>query len=326
MAQLKRQGLPSEVRAILAATGQDVPEDAIRRLARDLLNEFSRSFPDAVPPHNMEALASFRSIRLTPGKPLFSEDAELAPDGKGGVIMRINSERPRTRQRFSIGHEIGHTLFPGYQSETHCRKTQNRDWADSKDLIEYLCDVAASEFLFPEPWFHDDAKSVNGSAELIALAQKYQASPDATARRFIEVRNDPQAVIFFRWKLKPTERRRADDPKQHYMFGSRAAFEPQRKLRVEYSISNPAFDELGHHIPADKSIDDQSVVSRASAEAECLDALEALDLGPLHGRFSVRAFPIFTSNSDLGPAGERSVAALVSPATPKQRAKTRRPR
>jgi len=327
MARSTAQEFSPQIRAILAATGQAVPERAIRELAQGLLAGYKAAFPDALPPHNMEALASFRSIRLTGDQPVFSKDAELAPDGRGGMIMRINSERPLTRKRFSIGHEIGHTLFPGYQAEIHCRKAVSRDWADRNDLVEYLCDVAASEFLFPAPWFHDDANSIAGAAaELIALAQKYQASPDATVRRFVEVREDPQAVVFFRWKLKPTERRRADGQGQRYIFGSRSSFEPQRKLRVEYSVVNDAFDKLGQHIPADKSVAEDSVISRASAAAECLDDMESLDLGPLNGHFSVRAFPIFTTDEDRGPNGERSVAAVISPTKPKTRRKRSRPR
>jgi Zn-dependent peptidase ImmA (M78 family) len=228
--------------------------------------------------------------------------------------MRINRDRPRTRQRFSVGHEIGHTLFPGYETKVHCRKRLNRDWADKTDLVETLCDMAASEFLFPGPWFDDDVASMQGtSSEIVALAQKYKASPDATVRRFVELRDHPHAVIFFRWKLKPTERRAADAKNQRYLFGTEPGSRPQRKLRVEYSIANQAFDGLGFHIPSDKSVDDNSVISQASAQSACLDAKEKLDLGPLHGRFHVRVLPLFTADKDFGPNGELSVAALISP-------------
>lgn len=327
MARTKRQGFPSEIQAILNAAKEADPEKAIRKLAQRLLGDYQSLFPDHAPPHNMQALASFRSIRITEDQPIFSKDAELAPDGRGGVIMRINQDRPKTRQRFSIGHEIGHTFFPGYESEVHCRKGRQRDWSDPNDLIEYLCDVAASELLFPEPWFHDDVGGIAGrAAELMALAQKYEASPDATIRRFVEVRDDPQAAVFFRWKLKPTERRRADAKNQRYIFGSKSAFEPPRKLRVEYSVTNEAFEKLGHHIPAAKSVADDSVISRVAAIADCLDATEILDLGAFKGRFDIHAFPIYTADDDIGPNGERSVAAVISPAKSPVKRKRTRPR
>ncbi len=320
MARLDHRRYPKEVRAILAETGQDSPEEAIRQSAQSLIRQFTQLVSDGAPPFNMEALASLRSIRKSDDPPKFSKDAEIVPDGDRGMIMRLNSERPQTRQRFSIGHEIGHTLFPGYSSTVHCRKGINRDWSDPKDLIENLCDVAASEFLFPEPWFHDAAQSIDGkAAELIALAQTYLASPEATVRRFVEVRDDPEAVIFFRWKHKPSEKKRADGKGQKYIFGSKSAFEPERKLRVEYSISNKAFDQLGIHIPAHKSVEEDCVILQASRLGDCMDATEDIDLGPLAGRYYIWVFPIFTADSDVGPKGERSVAAVISPANKKRR-------
>ena len=80
---------------------------------------------------------------------------------------------------------------------------------------------------------------------------------------------------------------------------------PTPKLRVEYSIANKRFDLLGFHIPSDKSVNDDSVISQASSRSECLDAKEMLNLGPLHGRFHVRVLPLFTADKDLGPNGER---------------------
>lgn len=325
MAQLDNRRYPKEVRAILAETGQNSPEAAIRQSAQSLIRQYTQLVSDDAPPFNMVALASLRSIRKTDDPPKFSKDAEIAPDGSGGMILRLNSERPRTRQRFSIGHEIGHTLFPGYKSTVHCRKGTDRDWSDPKDLIENLCDVAASEFLFPEPWFHDAAQSIAGeAAELLALAQTYLASPEATVRRFVEVRDDPEAVIFFRWKLKPSEHKRADGKGQKHIFGSKSAFQPERKLRVEYSISNKAFDQLGIHIPAHKSVEEDCVILQAARAGECLNSTEDIDLGPLKGRYYIRVFPVFTADSDVGPNGERSVAALISPAAKKR--KRRQPR
>jgi len=193
--------------------------------------------------------------------------------------------------------------------------------------VEYLCDVAASEFLFPEPFFHDDISGIVGtSEEIVGLAQKYEASPDATLRRFVECRQDPQAVIFFRWKLKPTERRHIDTKGQRYLIDCKKPVQPERRLRVEYSILNDAFDRLGQHIPLDKSVEDSSVICLAAADGMCMDATEQLDLGPLHGRFHVRVIPLFTSDADLGPSEQKSVAALIGPAPRPARRKVPRPR
>ena len=89
---------------------------------------------------------------------MHSPDAELQPDGKGGVLLRLNRDRPLTRQRFSVGHEITHTFFPGYAAKVQCRKPKSRDWSDPEDVLEVLCDIGASELVFPLPWFEQDAR------------------------------------------------------------------------------------------------------------------------------------------------------------------------
>ena len=105
------------------------------------------------PPFKMEALASFRGIPISPKPPAHSPDSELQPDGEGGVLLHLNRNLPLTRQRFSVGHEITHTFFPGYEEKVRCRKPKARDWSDPEDVLEVLCDIGASELLFPQPWF-----------------------------------------------------------------------------------------------------------------------------------------------------------------------------
>ena len=192
--------------AILDETRQADPKTAIRAKALAHIDLFCSAFPGAAPPFNMEALASLRDIRESDDPPAFSDDSELVPDGEGGVLMRVNRNRPRSRQRFSVGHEIGHTFFPEYQEKVRCRKEKERDWADPDDVIETLCDVAASEFLFPLAWFESDAALKGGTADgLLQSALDYHASPDATVRRYVEISKQPIAAVFLTWKLKPTQ-------------------------------------------------------------------------------------------------------------------------
>jgi hypothetical protein len=46
---------------------------------------------------------------------------------------------------------------------------------------------------------------VNFAAGLVALAEKYQSSREATIRRFVEVSRQSIAAAFLTWKLKPTQ-------------------------------------------------------------------------------------------------------------------------
>lgn len=257
--------LHPHVRAIMDETGEDDPFAAVRVKAQRVAAEFFGLFNEA-PPFNLKAMASARGLHWSDDDPRFSLDSEIAPEADGRVILRVNSSRPETRQRFSIGHEIGHTLFPEYHLAVRCRKAIERVWADPNDLLETLCDVAASELLLPTPWFTDRISVLSFSAENIAdLATDYTASREATVRRLVELHPDPLAAVFFSWKLKPTEQRQASrDRRQQSLFGEPLPT-PSPMLRVDYAILNSAFERTHTgHIPKDKSVPSEGPIHEAS--------------------------------------------------------------
>src|SRR4051812_12965901 len=141
----------AQVAALQRETGEADPKAAVRAKVRSLIDAYRAQFGrELTLPLDLEVFASLQGIVLSDEAPAYSEDGELVPDGAGGVKMRINKDRPRTRQRFSTGHEICHTFFPGYEHKVQCRPDpRHRDRSDPADVIETLCDVGASEFLFP---------------------------------------------------------------------------------------------------------------------------------------------------------------------------------
>lgn len=302
------------VKAVMDEMREDDPVRAVRAKARALVGEFVRTF-DATPPFNLEALASLRGLVPSQEAPLHSADSEIAPIGDR-VVLRVNRDRPLVRQRFSIGHEIGHTLFPEYQLQVRCRKPVTRDWADPNDQLESLCDVAASEFLFPAPWFDEAVANMEFSAGgLRDLANRFLASPEATIRRFIEICGAPIAAIFCSWKLKPTEiRQAAADRNQVRMFGDDSA-SPLRKLRVDYSILSDGFKTTcSDHIPKDKSLPSDGPILKAAQTQEPSDGLMWLDLGTVAENFHTHVVPTYTADGDIGPDGAVSVVVVVQPA------------
>lgn len=303
-----------EVRALLKQTGEKDPAEAVRTVSRELLSQFLTTFHSEQPPINVEALASFRSIGFAKEPPAYSDDAELVPDKKRGVVIRVNRDRPITRQRFSIGHEVGHTLFAGYDIKVQCRKTRKRDWHDPSDVLEYLCDVASSEFIFPLEWFQADLDDQDITAErLLALAIRYKASPEATVRRFIDICTQPTAAVFFRWKHKPADGAIRSSPARKVTRGG-VRRQPLRKLRVDYSVCNAAFRALGIHIPAYKSVAESSVIHQSAVRGVCLDTnREYLDLGSFNGWFRIHILPAYTKEADIGPSGESGVIAVLQP-------------
>lgn len=300
--RVERVGLCTEVSGVLQETGEADPATAVRTKARAVIREFLATF-GGIPPIDLEAVASFRGLRLSSDAPRHSPDAEIAPEPDGGVALRINRERPQTRQRFSIGHEIGHTLFPGYGLAVRCRKAIDRRWADPDDLVESLCDVASSEFLFPAPWFPDRASGmVVSAAGLIEMAADYEASRDATVRRFVEIRPEPMAAVFFSWKLKPSERRT-----------SRGRRPAEPKLRVDYAVANDGFGRACGFVPKDKSVPPEGPIFEAATLHMPWDGEMLLDFGAFRDRFSIHALPVYTPDDAAGPDGASSVVAVLTP-------------
>lgn len=314
--RFSRTSLHPHVLAIMDETGEEDPFAAVRRKARDVASHFFTTFSED-PPFNMKALASLRGLRWSDDDPRFSADSEIAPEGDGRVVLRINKARPLSRQRFSIGHEIGHTLFPDYQLAVRCRKAINRSWADSDDLLETLCDIAASELLFPTPWFNNRLSSLTLSAASIAqLAGDYQASRDATVRRLVELWEEPLAAVFFSWKLKPTEAKNESRHRnQKELFPDVERIQPAPMLRVDYPIVNDGFRRTcTDHIPKDKSVPCDGPIYSASTTQSLVDGRCHLDLGTTKGTFDVSALPIFTHDDSTGPDSACSVVAILRPA------------
>jgi hypothetical protein len=198
------------------------------------------------------------------------------------------------------------------------RRPKKRDWADPEDFVEHLCDCAASELLFPLPWFADEIRSRARSAEsLAALADDYKASREATLRRYAEIHKEPVALVFLEWKLKPTQAVVWDKASTGEMLldlNPRDEAEARKRLRVDYAIiSDPFRERYTAHIPPDKSIDDGSVAYEASRDRVTRNATERLDLGSVRGTFKVNAIPIPTPSEQRGPRGEFMVAVVLWP-------------
>ena len=128
--------------SVLALThGQHDPVAVIIEKARALiLNAVENGWSG--PPFDPFVLARELKIPVTPRDDVL--DARLVPSGAGSRI-EFNPNRPPGRIRFSLAHEIAHTLFPDYRSEIRRRGPSRGDtWQ-----AELLCNVAAAEILMP---------------------------------------------------------------------------------------------------------------------------------------------------------------------------------
>ena len=64
------------------------------------------------PPFDPIALADILGIPVRPRADV--PDARLVPSAAGKVTLEFNPNRPRGRMRFSLAHELAHTLFPDF--------------------------------------------------------------------------------------------------------------------------------------------------------------------------------------------------------------------
>src|SRR3569833_3263699 len=129
-------------RSVLSFAGSDQPVYAMQRRVRALvLDAIERGWSG--PPFDPFQLADFLSIDVVP-----SLDVLEARTGTVGSRFRIeyNPNRGVNRARYSIAHEIAHTLFPDCAETIRHRKPYHSSEGDNWQL-EMLCNVGAAEIL-----------------------------------------------------------------------------------------------------------------------------------------------------------------------------------
>jgi IrrE N-terminal-like domain len=230
--------------------------DAVRAICDRLLAESGVTVPV-----NVELLASMRGIsRVTE---TVQGPAGMLVHHNGQMSAHIRASDSRPRKRFTILHEAGHTLLPGYVDSPHFR------CAGRRTPEEQLCDHAASELLLPRSTFTAALLNAGfGTVGTEALASVYDASIEATAVRSVELWPDDALLLVLRVAHKPVE----------------AGFEHQvePKLRLAWSYGKGVWP----YTPRHKSVKDSTPFARALAgepidEAGSLGELTRTDAGPV---------------------------------------------
>ena len=305
------------IAGLVRSSGLDDPISAIRQSAQRLIDGFAAAFyGDTEKPLDLRALASFRGIRIVDAPPVHSEDAEIGPSADGRVSIRLHPDRPETRRRFSLAHEIAHTFFPDFESRAWARADSRFRWVGHPDdELERLCDIGASELLFPTRWFPSDASEVTCAGDLVQLAATYGASREATLRRFAEYHSESLAAVYFRWSLKPSQAASIGQKDQLDIFGMdpEQRIREARRLRVGYVIGSHAFAAGDMFVPNDKSIESAGSIYDAARTGSPIDGVDFLDLGPAAGHYTVHAVPTWTAEGERGPLGESAVVAVLKP-------------
>lgn len=173
--------------SVLALGTEDDPVKAISAKARALvLNALELGWHG--PPFDPFALAELLKINTVPTSNV--RDARTVPLSGNRYRIEFNPDRPRRRVRYSLFHEIAHTLFPDCAETIRNRgihtATRGDDWQ-----LEMLCNVAAAEFLLPigaVGGVHNLKPSVDA---VLDLRERYEASAEAALLRIRRLTTDP---------------------------------------------------------------------------------------------------------------------------------------
>lgn len=246
----------------LAANGD--PRTGIVQCARTLLEEAEIT----TYPVNLELVGSFQRIHTIETVDM-QESGRLIPD-RDGFRVQVNRGHSQGKQRFTIAHEIGHTLVPAYRRAPYAVQDIDTGMFAGGQEEEYLCDVAAAELLMPDHLFRSQASALSCSLDtVVTLARQFGASREATARRLVSLNHWPCAVALWHYAHKPSE---GAVPHQ-IVLGETEWTPPQRKVRVRYASASQSFGHYLHrHLsaPLDGPLMQSYIENRVVYGEECL--------------------------------------------------------
>jgi len=256
----------------------------------ELLARTEERHPDwTPPPFNPYLVAETLGIPIQESDELGPWDALLVPTGGDGFRIVSNSRiRSEGRRRFSIAHEIGHTLLPDAEKSYHLRTKAREQYYGSEEARqeERLCDLAAAEMLMPRRVF-GESMATHGfrAAAVPLLAEFYGVSREAAALRMVEMRDKPSAIGFFKYGIRPSA---VGKPEGSLSLAERAA-----AYRVQRVFRAPGFPYL---FPEGKSIHYRSVIYRAAFERGEQLGVETFVLGNCKCSLEVSAVSLRRNN------------------------------
>lgn len=161
--------------------------------------------PDLAPDFDIEAVC--RSLDIEDIKRIdtsaFAAALVMDANKAAGSILVADGGSPR-RQRFSIGHELGHFLIPSHVpaagQQFACShedlKLVDSAQQDRHRRIEAEANRFAAELLMPAARVRAGFSSLNPDlADIVRLAREFQVSKEAMARRYLEVHRADLAIV-----------------------------------------------------------------------------------------------------------------------------------
>ncbi len=175
-------------RSVALMAGDTDPVDAIsdkaRKLVLDALDKGWRG-----PPFDPFWLANLCKIEFVAKAGV--RDARTVPVGRGQRFrIEFNPTRPAARVRYSVAHEIAHTLFPDCATAVRHRAARS-ELAGDEWQLEALCNVAAAELLMPLGSFPNLREESMTIERLVELRRTFAVSTEALLIRAVRVTDVP---------------------------------------------------------------------------------------------------------------------------------------
>jgi len=166
--------------------------------AKDLLDELGITEPNEI---DLEAIAQYAGATVTRQKMIGAEARIVGLNDQ--AIITINQDSLPTRQRLSIGHELGHWMYDRGQIDMTCGTDKQERFYTGTDK-ESLANEFATELLLPSSMFTPRLAKRPPKLEVVKdLAAVFAASFTATGPITRPLR--PRA---------PRERRRRRSPRR----------------------------------------------------------------------------------------------------------------
>jgi len=178
---------------LIPCAEEGLPEPCeIRRAVSKLLDAADVRKPP-VPLHRVAALQGIRRIVVAD---LGTVDGWLVEE-RGVLVAKLNRAAPPYRRRYSLAHEIAHTMLGDTPASRWNAEHPRRPGAH-RTARERACDAIAAELLLPYHLFQPRCRELGASLAIVKrLADDFDASLSATAIRMAELTSDP--IIIARW-------------------------------------------------------------------------------------------------------------------------------
>ncbi len=214
---------------VLGFASNHDPIELITQKAKDkVLNAIQNGWQG--PPFDPFQLADQLGIQTIPREDVL--DARLIPVGRNHLNIEYNPNRSRGRLRFSIAHEIAHSLFPNCHEQVRNRTLHSTKDEDEWQL-ELLCNIAAGELLMPVgDELHSQTPVVIDN--ILQLQKQFDVSTEAISIRLVKITQEP-CTLFTSSRVSDNEG--ASEYRTEYCVTSRTSnLDLPRGLLVQESI------------------------------------------------------------------------------------------